>query len=92
MPVECQVSTVFPRPQTYWWHDRPVEVETLGERKSLRAYRSLLSPFPNTHLKTNIWFAGSDPARNTAFPANAHIAGRVLVLRQIANALIEDDR
>jgi hypothetical protein len=31
MPVECQVSTVFPRPQTYWWHARTVEVETLGD-------------------------------------------------------------
>jgi hypothetical protein len=44
--VKCQVSTVFPRPQTYWAHDRPVEVETLGERKSLRAYRSLLNSIP----------------------------------------------
>jgi hypothetical protein len=44
--VECQVSTVFPRPQTYWCHDRPVEVEALGERKSLRAYRSLLKSIP----------------------------------------------
>jgi hypothetical protein len=49
--VECQVSTVFPRPQTYWWHDKPVEVETLGERKSRRAYQSLLKSIPKHPLQ-----------------------------------------
>jgi hypothetical protein len=53
MPVGDQNSTTFPRPQPFWWHERPVKLETLG---------------------------GSNPPRNTAFPANAHVAWRVLVL------------
>jgi hypothetical protein len=47
MPVGDQDSTTFPRPLPFWWHERPVKLETLG---------------------------GSNPARNTAFPANAHVA------------------
>jgi len=27
--VECQVSTVFPRPQPFWWHERNFQLRTL---------------------------------------------------------------
>jgi hypothetical protein len=35
--VEYQELTTFPRPQPFWWQDRPVKPETLGEGKSQRA-------------------------------------------------------
>jgi hypothetical protein len=35
--MEYQDSTTFPRPQPFWWHERRVKLEPLGEGKSQRA-------------------------------------------------------
>jgi hypothetical protein len=37
MPVEYQDSTTFPQPWPFWWHDRLLKLEPLGEGKSQRA-------------------------------------------------------